>query len=280
MSGKEKVKLGTVAAIGFDQFDPPEWLGLLRQLGCQVVQAYRNQERDVSLKEMQDAIAAGGMPCDSLHGLFGDQYDPSCPDEQVRRSAVETFKREADICLSLGGDLVVVHCSTIRPEGITPQEHEIRINQLKKSIEELGEFGKSIGVRYAFENLPAYHAIGSDVAELARVLREVAAPNTGMCFDTGHANMTGDPVQSLLSAGDTVIYVHLSDNSTQADEHEMITLGTIDADTLARTFSKIGYEGTLMLETFYPADRLRQLLDSDIRQRLSRLLSLANGQQD
>ena len=79
------IRLGTVAAIGFDGLEPGELLGLYRQLGCKVVQAYRNQERGVSFNEMSDAIAAGGMPCDSLHGVFGEQFDPSSPDEQARR---------------------------------------------------------------------------------------------------------------------------------------------------------------------------------------------------
>ena len=87
------IRLGTVAAVGFDEFDPPEWLGCWRSFGCEVVQAYRNRGSNVSVSQMKDAIAAGGMPCDSLHGLFGDEFDPSCPDEVARQFAVETFKR-------------------------------------------------------------------------------------------------------------------------------------------------------------------------------------------
>ena len=271
------IRLGTVAAVGFDDFDPPEWLGCWRRLGCQVVQAYRNQQADLSVRQIQDAVAAGGMPCDSLHGVFGEEYDPSCPDEAGRNFAVETYKREAELCTALGGHLVVVHCSTIRREGISPAEHRLRIAQLRESIVELGEFGAGCGIQYAFENLPGYHAIGSDVAELAGVLAEVDAPNTGMCYDSGHANMVGDPVAAARAVGGQMIYAHISDNSGRADEHELITCGTIDAAALAAALREIGYRGTFMLEVFYKADRLRRLIDEGAAERLARLLRIANG---
>lgn len=271
------IQLGTVAAVGFDEFDPPEWLGAWRQLGCTVVQAYRNQSRPISVQEMKDAIAAGGLPCDSLHGVFGEQFDPSSPDESARRFAVETYKQEAEICKELGGGLVVVHCSSIRSHGVSEQERAVRLAQLRKSVADLGFFGSTCEIRFAFENLPAYHAIGADVGELARLLKEVGAPNTGMCFDSGHANMVGDPVAAVADTDGQMIYAHISDNSGKADEHELITYGTVDADGLARALHDIGYEGTFMLEVFYPAERLRQLAEQGAGERLARLIDLANG---
>ncbi len=273
------IRLGTVAAIGFDEFEPAEWLKAWRQLGCEVVQAYRSQLRPVSVQEMIDSIAAGGMPCDSLHGVFGEQLDPSSPDEAARRFAVETYKNEADICLKLGGRLVVVHCSSIRPHGISERERQIRFAQLKKSVADLGFFGSTCGIAFAFENLPGYHAIGSDVAELAAVLNEVDAPNTGMCFDSGHAHMVGDAVAAAGRTDGRMIYAHISDNSGHADEHQLITYGTLDAEGLARAIHKVGYQGTFMLEVFYPVERLRQLIGEGAAQRLARIIALARGEE-
>jgi sugar phosphate isomerase/epimerase len=271
------IVLGTVAAIGFEDFPPRDWLSCFRELGCQVVQAYRNSSAPVSVQQMRDAIAEGGMPCDSLHGIFGEAFDPSAPQEEARRFAVDTFKSEGEVALALGGRLVVAHCSTIRRGGIGPEERLRRVAQLKKSIAELGEFGKAVGVRYAFENLPSYHAIGSDVGELADILADVKAPFTGMCFDGGHANMVGDAAAAVRRAAGQVIYVHLSDNSGLEDDHGMPTYGTLDADALARSLFEIHYSGTMMLEVFYSTDRLRKLIDEGCGQRLARMVDIANG---
>jgi len=273
------IRLGTVAAIGFEEFVPAEWLACYRELGCEVVQAYRNQSRRVSVQEMRDAIEAGGMPCDSLHGVFGEDFDPSNPDESGRHFAVETYKREGELCRQLGGELVVVHCSTIRAEGIPPDEHRRRLDQLRRSVDELGRFGETCGVDYAFENLPGYHAIGHDVAELAGLLRETAAPRTGMCYDSGHAHMVGDAVAAVARTAGQMIYCHASDNSGKADEHEMLTYGSLDAEGFARALHEIGYDGTFMLEVFYPAERLRRLIAEGAPERLARIIRIANGRE-
>jgi len=273
------VKLGTVAAIGFEDFPPAQWLGCFRELGCEVVQAYRRQDVPVSARQMADAIAAGGMPCDSLHGVYGEEFDPSAPDETARRLAVDRFKSEGELALELGGPLVMVHCATIRKDGISEQERAVRVAQLRKSIVELGAFGRGVGVRYAFENLPSYHAIGWDVAELAALLSETAAPSTGMCLDIGHAHMVGDAAAAVRQAAGQMIYVHLSDNSGEEDDHQMPTYGTVDVEAVARALHAERYSGTAMLEVFAPLDELKRMIDEGCGQRLARIIDLANGRE-
>jgi len=272
------IRLGTVAPIGFPDFPPAEWLACLHRLGCTVVQAYRNQQADVSAPQMMDYIAAGGMPCDSLHGIFGEEYDPSACGEDHRRFAVDSYKREGELVLTLGGSLVVVHCSTIRREPVPEEERRLRWRQLRKSMVELARHGEQIGVTYTFENLPGYHVIGSDCGELAGVLRELGEPRAKMCFDTGHALMVGDPSQAVRAAGDQVAYVHFCDNGGSSDDHEMPTYGALDCGALADALREIGYGGTMMLEVFHPIDRLKEMIDDGAAERLARVLQRANGQ--
>ncbi len=272
------VRLATVAPVGFEEFPPDKWLVAYKRLGCTVVQVYRNQNADVSLGQIRETLEAGGMPCDSIHGLFGEEYDPSAPDEQARKFAVDTFRGDGELVKRLGGWLVVVHCSTIRREGISADERKNRVEQLKHSIDELGRFGESIGVKYAFENLPGYHPVGPDVGELAGIITEVAAPNTGICFDTGHANMVGDPAAMLAEAKGRLMYVHVSDNSGRGDEHLMPYHGTLDVQAVARTLREIGYDGTIMLEVFYSTEQLNELAEAGFADKLKQMLAIANGQ--
>ncbi|MDP6045705.1 MAG: sugar phosphate isomerase/epimerase family protein [Phycisphaerae bacterium] len=264
--------LGTVAPIGFDDFASPEWLGAYRDLGCTRVQAYRAQNKEVSVSQMRDYLAAGQMPCDSLHGIYGEQYDPSAPDEEARKFAVDALRREGELALQLGGDLVVVHCSTIRRDGVSPAERAMRMKQLSMSMQELGTFGQQMGVRYAFENMPDYHACGSDVVKLVQLLDDTAAANTGLCLDTGHANMTGDAVEAVNQVGNQMIYVHLCDNSGVEDEHEMPGKGTLDLHNLALGFHLSGYAGTIMLEVFYSLPRLQAMIDEGLGQVLGEFI--------
>jgi sugar phosphate isomerase/epimerase len=271
------VRLGTVAPVGFHEFPPEQWLPSMRELGCSVVQVYRNQAASVSRRQMRDAVAVSGLPCDSLHAIFGEAFDPSAPLERARRFAVDAYKSEGNLAAELGGPLAVIHCSTIRRQGVSPAERQERVAQLRKSIEDLAVYGQSIGVRYAFENLPAYHPVGSDVAELAKLLAESAQANVGMCFDCGHANMTGDVVGAAAQAAGQIIYVHLSDNSGKGDDHLMPTYGSVDMLGLARALHSTGYDGTLMLEVFYGLSALKRFRDEGCAARLKKIVDAANG---
>lgn len=282
-----KARLGTVAPVGFAEFADPAWLGCMRNLGCNSVQVYRNRigrggdpARPVTTREMLDYVAAGGMPCDSLHGLYGNDLDPSNPDESARRSAVDTFKAEGDLALELGGPLVVVHCSGIVPEGrsVSGESREIRWTQLRKSAEELDAFGQKQGVRYALENLPPYHFVGSDVAALARLLADMNSPNVGLCFDVAHANLAGDPIQAAATAVEQMIYVHICDNQGKSDDHLMPFQGDIDWHGFGRTLRTGGYNGVLMLEVFPSLNELRRLLDEGMKEKLEGLLRETNGE--
>ena len=270
------IQLGTVAPIGFDAFPRGTWLARLRRLGCTVVQAYRRQDAHLTAAEMKAYIDAGGLPCDSLHGLFGDSLDPSSPDDGLRHSTVETCRGEGRLARQLGGSLVVVHCSPKPASPLAPEQHRRRLDCLRKSVAELGRYGEQIGVTYAFENLPGDHGVGRDPAELAGLLADLAAPNTAMCFDTGHALMTGDPAAAIAASRGQIAYVHFSDNSGQADEHEMPTRGALDTGAVADALAAARFSGTMMLEVFRPVEQLDEMIASGMAERLAAIVKRAS----
>jgi sugar phosphate isomerase/epimerase len=278
------IQLGSVAPVGFDDFADPQWLGALRALGCTTAQVYRNRNGNdgahtwpVTLTQIREYLAAAQMPCDSLHGVYGSDLDPSSPDEAFRKSTVAAFKAEGEMACELGGPLVVVHCSAIYANGVAPSERAIRLMQFRRTVEELARFGEGIGVRYAFENLPGYHPIGNDVAELAGVLNHVDHPNAGMCFDIAHANLVGDPVEAIAHTDGRIFYIHMCDNHGEKDDHLMPFHGNIDWAAVARAIARENFNGVIMLESFRPLAELRRLRDDGYAEQLARFRALAEG---
>ncbi len=280
-SGGEKEKVGamnhlsTVAAFGFDDFDSPVILDLYRQLGCTSCQFYRNPTNPPTTEDAIRITRDVGLPIDSIHGLFGDQHDPACPDGNIRRAAIATYQAEAELAVQLGGPMVVVHPSPFAPKGhdILPGERNRRVDPLRRSMVELARIGEQMNVTFLFENNPDFAWIGHDPLQLADIIREVASPNIRMCFDTGHANMTGSVCDRLALCADVISYLHISDNDGQTDAHQLPGRGTIDWRGIKRTLLAAKRQVPAMLELFYSADELRQFIADGVGDQLTQWLN-------
>lgn len=264
------MQLGTIGPFGFDDFHPPEILGLYAGAGCQVVQAYRNRNRSVAAAEIRKVCDDVGMKIDSLHGHFGDDLDPSSEDETIRTYSVDFYAFEADFVRALGGDVVVVHPS---PSHIPEGNLERRYAQLRKSCEELVKTAERMGVRFAFENMPPYHPVGSDVARLVKEIAAIGSDKIVFLLDTGHAHMTNGIAASMEIAGPHIKYTHVHDNDGKTDTHILPFRGTLPWDTLSAGFARHRYEGVFLLEVFEKADDLRKLLNDGWKAKIQAILA-------
>ncbi|HUN81444.1 MAG TPA: sugar phosphate isomerase/epimerase family protein [Phycisphaerae bacterium] len=261
---------GTVGAFGFDDFHPPEVIGLYARAGCSVVQIYRNRLKNISSKDMIAVCRDVGIRIDSLHAHFGDDLDPSSEDEKTRRQAVELYVREGEFCRELGGTLAVVHPSPAHvPEG----NLERRYAQLQKSFAELSKAGEKLGVVFAFENMPAYHPVGADVKRLVDEVTKAASPQIVFLLDFGHAHMTCGIAQALQWSGRQMKYTHVHDNDGVNDTHALPYRGNLPWDACRQELAASGYAGVFLLEVFEKADDLRRLLNDEWKQNIGRILA-------
>lgn len=255
-------RLSTVAAFGFDDFDPPVILDLYRRLGCTSCQFYRNPANPPTVDDVLCVTRQVGLPVDSMHGVFGPEHDPSSTDDAVRARAVRTYRAEGELATQLGGPMVVVHPSPFAPEGraIHHAERARRVQPLRRSMEELARIGETLGVTYLFENNPGFAWIGNDPLQIAALVRELDSPFIRMCFDTGHANMTGPVAERLALCADVVAYLHVHDNDGQLDNHQLPGRGSIDWPAVRQVIRSTGLTAPVMLELFYLADELEQFI--------------------
>lgn len=261
--------LGTTGAFGFEEFHPPEVLGHYARAGCRVVQVYRNRLRHITPADITTVMADLPMRIDSLHGVFGDDLDPSAEDESLRRQTVDIYLREGDFCRQIGGDLVVVHpCPARVAVGSMEKKH----TQLRKSFAELADAGAKMGVTFAFENMPPYHPIGSDVERLVKEISLVNDPRIVFLIDTGHAHMTCGIAKAIRMAGKLIKYTHVHDNDGQIDTHVMPYRGTLPWDDLREALHEVGYSGVFLLEVFEKTQDLPKLMNENWKANIRRIL--------
>ncbi|MCE9591601.1 MAG: sugar phosphate isomerase/epimerase [Planctomycetes bacterium] len=250
--------LATIAPFGFPDFNPPTLFPIYRGLGCRTLQFYRNTKNPPDLDAVRDLGRELGMPFDSIHGVFGQEYDPSSPDPAIRRQAVETYRTEGIVALHLGGTMVVVHPTPLYTpaDNVTPQTEAARVAPMMKSIEELARIGESNGVTYLIENIPPppLFRFGGDPVAIAAMVREFNHPRVRMCFDTGHAHIyTPTPVdQALAACADVVEYFHVHDNDGKTDTHLVPGRGNLPWEALSKVMAtKIRKDIPAMLELFH-----------------------------
>ncbi|MCC7192239.1 MAG: sugar phosphate isomerase/epimerase [Phycisphaeraceae bacterium] len=274
-------KLATVAAFGFPDFNPPTLLPLYRRMGCRTSQFYRNTRNPPAVADARRMAEDAGLPIDSIHGVFGPEYDPSCPDERIRRDAVETYIREGELTRQLGGSMVVVHPapSAAQLSDITPAVRAARIAPFQKTLADLAREGDRLGVIYLFENIPPKFLFGNDPVQLAQLIRQMNHPCIRMCYDTGHAHMScldgpSNAVAVLDEVRDVVSYLHVHDNDGRADSHQVPGLGTLDWNALSLVLSKMPPATVSMLELFEPESSLKNHLNAGLPQKLRGWMAL------
>ncbi len=266
--------LGTVGAFGFEDFPQPEVLSLYAAAGCGVVQAYRNRHEDISASGIRSICNDLGLRIDSLHAHFGDDLDPSSEDESLRAAVTPYYQREAEYCLQLGGDLAVVHPS---PPRAPTTDVERRYAQLRKSFEELARVGEKTGVRFAFENMPAYHPIGADVGRLVEEIAAAGSDHVVFLLDVAHAHMTCGVVEAIRTGGRHIRYTHVCDNDGMTDAHRLPFRGNLPWYDCGRELRGVGYQGVFSLEVFESPEALRHLLSDEWRRKMGAVLNGEEG---
>ena len=134
------------------------------------------------------------------------------------------------------------------------------------------EQGERFDTGIALENL-WYSMMRGGAAMLARICDSFNAKNVGICWDTGHGNISEDiekemQVDAIKLLGDRIKCTHIHNNFYQ-DKHLPPDTGNIEWDKVMGAFKEIGYTGPLTLEThcLYPQDE--QLLRDFARYNLN-----------
>lgn len=269
--------LAAVAPFGFS-FDPVRLLRAYRDAGISAAQFYRNERNPPTVAQALKAAKQAGVRFDSIHGVFGFHLDPSRNDPKHRAICLELYEGEGRLACELGGPMVVVHPSAWNPGMRIMSRAEVEASSAERwprfteFMDQLADVGKRLGVVYLIENQTFNCPLGHDPIEIARHVAALDSPSVRMCFDTGHAHITGDVITALREAAPTIGYFHIHDNDGIQDDHRMPGDGTIDWGAFARVLEATGNQSPRMLEVFYDEPRVEDLVARGLRARLAAAL--------
>ncbi len=181
------------------------------------------------LRDVAEWFKSNRVSLNSVHGpLFsgldggrsaGSALSLSHTEKRLRIESMDETKRAMDAAEHLRFRYFVVHL------GRHEDEYDLRrFDAGFTSLEHLRIFGKEQGVDLLLENTTG----GLNTPD--RVLQFIHYTRLEMkvCFDVGHAHLTGGVAASLDLLRPLVAIVHLHDNRQEKDDHLMPFEGSID----------------------------------------------------
>ena len=210
---------------------------------------------------LQQGLRDMDFHLNSIH-IHLKHRDPACDlaslDPSQRQTALGDHKRAVDLATDLGGCILVTHDIAIPEPG-----EELGLDKraaFVQNLREVAEYAAPAGIRLALEN-GGRDSYTRDPERLVALVDDLETPNVGVVIDTGHRNLTGDPVAALRAVGRNLITLHLHDNHGVRDEHLLPGRGNIAWDQVNAALGDVGYDGVFMYEINRPED-VREIRDN------------------
>jgi sugar phosphate isomerase/epimerase len=175
----------------------------------------------LSPRNRRDAVASGLRL--TVHGPYDFDIDPGSLDETVRRKAVALHRRHIEAAAEMGALLYVTHPDWVDPPR--PRDPAV-VSALQRTIADLVEIQREVGVRIAMENMP-----GVGFSQFTAP-GDLELGELGLVLDCGHAAISGTLDAFLANPRARLAHVHLHSNwgpSDADDPHRPLGEGVVDA---------------------------------------------------
>ena len=212
----------------------PGLLDTFKRGGAQAVEIFAarghfNYHEREHIKELSDWFKAEGVDLHSLHSpiYLSNDFRSGAPPLNIvdlekpnRIEAMDEIKRAAEVAEYMPFQFLVQHIGK-SDEYDDPRKFEAALS----SVEHLRAFCRQLGVTLLLENTPNDLATPEKLKELLHALHY---PDLGICFDTGHAHMTGTVDRAWGELEHRVHSTHVHDNKGDRDAHLWPGEGTIN----------------------------------------------------
>jgi len=217
---------------------------------------FKGMREEVEL--VKKMVVGYQVKVESMHCDF-EILDP--PTIEIFKRAKEVILNNLDMLAELRGRFLVIHNYIFaNPENIIVDEDGVlhpglsllrdiknknsgMLERIKDSMAFYALEAKNRGVSIALETEQ-----NSVNGRLLDFISEADPENCGICFDTGHAQIASDAVESMKLLGSRVVCTHLHDNDGKKDLHLPPFKGVIDWEGVITELVKAGYKGTYTFE--------------------------------
>lgn len=201
--------------------------------------------------ELRDEAEKLGVEFSQSHPVFVPGADIKQHPAEMQELFDEMMRRSIIASSILGVKWAVLHPVTDKSIEFSL---ETIIQRNLEFYEPVTELAAKYNVGLAFENLPekpgdSKRKYISRADELAELVDMYHAPQIGVCWDFGHANLIyRDQATALRTLGKRLKATHVADNSGVSDDHLFPFHGSINWHSIMPVLTDIGYDGDFTYE--------------------------------
>ena len=217
-------------------------LSQLKSLGYDGVEYNISNPFEVNVNELKEVTSDYGLEVSAIStGLsylrYG--YSLSSPNEELRRKAIEFFRKYIDVSVELGSYKVVIGLARGKCEGDCTRAKEL----LKKSLTELDSYARERDVILLLEPLNRYETdLINRVSEALEISKEFKSVK--LLLDTFHTTLEERSAYDAIDlAGRYIGHVHVADSNRLAPG-----MGILDWEKIVYRLIKNNYRGFLSVE--------------------------------
>lgn len=195
------------------------------------------------VSQMKKQADDGGVKILSVHP-FSSNLENNCIFGEYQRrydDFIGLYKQHCCAAATLGAKYVVIHGSYAKLKRPLPEEHYF------ERFASLVEIGRQEGVTVCQENVVRFR---SESVDFLKRMKNYLGDDFNMVFDVKQAIRSGyDPFYVLNEMKDSIVHVHLSDNTPNADCMPP-GRGEFDFKRMFNILDSVNYKGGYVIEIY------------------------------
>jgi sugar phosphate isomerase/epimerase len=204
----------------------------------------KNHVQDVAQWFLDHGLSLHSVHAPLFSGLGSGRagelpLSPAYLERRLRIDSMDEMKHALEVAERLPFSFFILHL------GLPGEEYDPRkFDAAFTSIEHLRLFAKERGAQILIEN------IHNDLSTPQRLINflQYTRLDVKICFDTGHAHLSGGVVPEFDALKDVIATVHLHDNRRESDDHLMPFSGTIEWGPVLEALRSLNGQAPLLLE--------------------------------
>lgn len=204
--------------------------------------------KEKQLEKYKKFLKDHNLEIEQIHSLFGSEYDLTHTVNSKRSIFIEGIKSEIEKLKYLGVKNYVIHCSGI----VEDNERKEKIKIFIDSMERILPVAERVKMKIAIENISSRQKVIGTAEEIKRILGTFKSEFLGVCFDTGHANLSKNPKKEFNILHNNLFTFHIHDNDGERDLHLPPPYGVFDWKWFIKELKKIKKKWILPFEFVIP----------------------------